>query len=227
MTDTDHTSGLLEGLDRAEREHAAAFALARRLLADQQDRPIKRIAIEHLYDNAVQVGIQTTSRFGTRDMDAASAIAAWASYLGVSVRPEALSQDSDADVLHCFAAGALDGIKVQVWAAVSVPITDVVITSVRKRRRITYQQGAQTYSYVVADQDAADRWVLDNVRTAASPTAEPSAMAAPVTAAAIVSNSTGWHVTYRQDGEIKSEPHPSKESAQHWIAEHGPKRVPA
>jgi hypothetical protein len=68
--------------------------------------------------------------------------------------------------------------------------------------------------------------------TAADDIAEPTTAAAadavePITSAMAFGNSKGWQVVYRQGGVRKSIPQPSKAAAREWIAEHGPRRVPA
>ena len=226
MIDALHAQ-LLADLDTAEQEHIAAFNLARRLLAaPHPSRPIREIKLTHMYGEVVQLLVWAADRSYPPGCKPGSALASWAALLDTVVKPEALSQAYGAETLHHYADGMLDGVRLHVWEAWAVPITDVVVTPVRKRRRITYQQGGNTFTYEVADQAAAEEWIQDNVR-AVTPAADPSSVAAPVTAAAIVSNSRGWSVTYRQNGVRSSLPMTSREAAQQWVAEHVPVAVPA
>lgn len=47
----------------------------------------------------------------------------------------------------------------------------------------------------------------------------------PITAAAIVSNSRTWRVSYRQGDARRSITQPNRAAAQHWIAKHAPAKV--
>lgn len=164
MTDTAKTSRLLAGLDEAERAHTAAFALARKFLAEPDaSRPIVDIEVEHhRYPRIVTVSVTAGNRAPHAVTEAA--LEAWAEFLGGKVVTEQLG-DNPRD-LHFFATGEHAGTRVRVWAVADVPIADAVITQVRKRYRITYQQRGEQHQVVVASMDEALNWVHEHVTPA-------------------------------------------------------------
>lgn len=167
MTDTQQAK-LLAGLDQAEAAHTAAFALARQLLAaPDPSRPIRDIQVVHVWPDTPALLI---SAYDDRRNQAVSEATsqAWADILGSTVVVDDPSPDFNRRTLHFNADGVLDGIRVHVWSAADVPITDPVITKVRSRYRITYQQRGEQRQLMVASEDEALRWVQENADSTAT-----------------------------------------------------------
>lgn len=165
MTDTRKTTRLLAALDASEVAHTAVFAKARQLLAGPH--PITVVEVHHTYPNVPTVHI-CASQWPQGHADVEDAMASWAGLLDCKVTKDCLDQASPGTI-HYFAEGSLDNIRVSVWGAAPVPITDPVVTPVRKRWRITYQQGGVQRSTLLDTGDDVELWIKNWVSAPAVP----------------------------------------------------------
>ena len=212
MTDEMHLS--LAELDRAEREMAAAIELGRHLLADPDaSLPAYEVRVHHRRD---RVGLRIWAAY----QDPAG-VETWAQLLGAAVKVS--PYEPEPTQVHHTVDGELDGVPLHVWTIITLPITKARSEFVDARWRVRYVQGEGFRTIWMPDRAAARAWIKQWA------TAAPQDVdaAEPITSAMAFGNSKSWRVVYRQGGVRKSLPQPSKAAARAWIAENGPKRVPA